>query len=62
LIYLRDPSVKVDKSVRRNAFQVCVHNDELYRRTAEDLMLKCLGSDQVRVIMGEIYEDICGTH
>jgi hypothetical protein len=30
LIYLRDPSAKVDKSVRRSAFQVCVHNDELY--------------------------------
>jgi hypothetical protein len=42
LIYLHDPSAKVDKSVRRSAFQVCVHNDELYRRTTEDLLLKCL--------------------
>jgi hypothetical protein len=46
LIYLRDPSAKVDKSVRQSAFQVCVHNDELYRRTAEDLLLKCLGFDK----------------
>jgi hypothetical protein len=49
LIYLRDPNAKVDKSVRRSAFQVCVHNDELYRKTVEDLLLKCLGSDQTRV-------------
>jgi hypothetical protein len=62
LIYLRDPSAKVDKSVPRSAFQVCVHNDELYRRTVEDLLLKCLGSDQARVAMGEIHEGICGTH
>jgi hypothetical protein len=62
LIYLRHPSAKVDKSVRRSAFEVCVHNDELYRRTAEDLLLKCLGSDQARVAMGEVHEGICGTH
>jgi hypothetical protein len=62
LIYLRDPSDKVDKSVRQSAFHVCVHNDELYRRTTEDLLLKCLGSDQARVAMGELHEGICGMH
>jgi hypothetical protein len=62
LIYLRDPSAKVDKSVRQSAFQLCVHNDELYRWTAEDLLLKCLGSDQARVAMREVQEGICGTH
>jgi hypothetical protein len=61
LIYLCDLIAKVDKSVRRTAFQVCVHNDELYRRTAEDLLLKCLGSDQARVAMGEVHGGICGT-
>jgi hypothetical protein len=29
-----------------------LHNDELYRRTVEDLLLKCLGSTQVRVAIG----------
>ena len=36
--------------------------DEFYRRTAEDLLLKCLDSDQTRVAMGEVHEDICGTN
>jgi hypothetical protein len=62
LIYLRDPSAKVDKSVQRSAFQVCVHNDELYRRTTGDLLLKWLGSDKARVAMGEVHEGIYGTH
>jgi hypothetical protein len=61
-IYLCDPSAKVNKSVRESVFQVCVHNDEFYRRTAEDLLLKCLGSDQARVAMGEVHKGICGTH
>jgi hypothetical protein len=62
LAYLRDPSAKVDKSVRWSAFKYVLHNDELYRRTAEDLLLKCLDSDQARVAMGEVHEGICGTH
>jgi hypothetical protein len=62
LIYLRDPSAKVDKSVWQSAFQVCVHNDELYQMTVEDLLLKCLRSDQARVTMEEVHEGICGTH
>jgi hypothetical protein len=60
--YLRDPNAKVDKSVRRSAFKYILHNDDLYRRTANDLLLKCLGSDQARVAMGEVHEVICGTH
>jgi hypothetical protein len=58
LRYLRDPSAKIDKCVRRSAFKYVLDNDELYRRTAEDLLLKCLGSDQARVAMGEVHEGI----
>jgi hypothetical protein len=39
-----------------------LHNDELYRRITEDLLLKCLGSDQARVAMREVHEGIYGTH
>jgi hypothetical protein len=62
LAYLRDPSAKVDKSVWRSAFKYMLYNNELYRRTAEDLLLKCLGSAQARVAMGEVHEGICDTH
>jgi hypothetical protein len=62
LRYLHDSSARIDKSVRQSAFKYVLHNDELYRRTAENLLLKCLGSDQARVAMGEVNEGICGTH
>jgi hypothetical protein len=39
-----------------------LYNDELYGRTAKDFLLKCLGPDQARVAVGEVYEGICGTH
>ena len=43
-------------------FKYVLINDELYRRTAEDLLLKCLDPDQARAAMGEVHEGICGTH
>ena len=62
LRYLRDPNAKIDKDVRWSAFKYALHNDELYQRTAEDLLLKCLGSDQSRVAVGEVHKGIYGMH
>jgi hypothetical protein len=44
------------------AFKYILIDNELYRRTTEDVLLKCLDSDQARVVMGEVHEGICGTH
>jgi hypothetical protein len=37
-------------------------DNTLSRRTIDGLLLKCLGSDQSRIAMGEVHEGICGTH
>ena len=60
--YLRDPGRGAERNIRRLAFKYVLIDDELYRRTAEDLLLKCLDSDQACVSMGEVHEGICGTH
>jgi len=60
--YLRDPGRGAERNIRRLAFKYVLIDDEFYRRTAEDLLLKCLDSDQARVAMGEVHEGICGTH
>jgi hypothetical protein len=60
--HLRDPSAKVEKSVRWSVFKFVLHNDKLYRRNAEDLLLKCLGFDQARIAMREVHKDVCGKH
>jgi hypothetical protein len=39
-----------------------VLDNTLYRRTIDDLLLKCLGSDQSKIATGEVQEGICGTH
>ena len=60
--YLRDPGRGAERNIRRTEFKYVLVNDELYRRTAEDLLLKCLDSDQAKVAMGEVHEGISDTH
>jgi hypothetical protein len=35
---------------------------ELYRRTIDGVLLKCLSGEQIKVAMGEVHEGMCGTH
>jgi hypothetical protein len=48
--------------VRWQALKYVVLDNTLYCRTIDGLLLKCLGSDQSKIAMGEVHEGICGTH
>ena len=60
--YLRNPSVRIDRNVRRTTFKYVSMSDELYRRTVDVILLKCLGPSDAILAMAEVYEGICGTH
>jgi hypothetical protein len=60
--YLQDPSKRADRTVRRMAFKYVLMDNDLYCRTVDGILLKCLNEDQSRVSMGEVHEGICGTH
>ena len=62
MTYLNDPDHGAERNIRRLAFKYILINDELYCRTAKDVLLKCLDSDQARVTIGEVHEGICGTY
>jgi ribonuclease HI len=59
---LQDPSKRADRSVRWMAFKYVLMDNDLYCRTVDGILLKCLNEDQSRVSMGEVHEGICGTH
>jgi ribonuclease HI/transposase InsO family protein len=60
--YLQDPNIPTDRKIRRYALKFTLIDNELYRRTVDGVLLKCLGEDDARVAMGEVHEGICGTH
>jgi hypothetical protein len=37
-------------------------NNTLYCQIINGLLLKCLDLNQSKIAMGEVHEDICGTH
>ena len=62
IAYLKDSGRGAERKIRRLAFKYILVDNELYRRTADDVLLKYLGIYQAHVAMGEVHEGICGTH
>jgi hypothetical protein len=60
--YLENPSHVYDRKVQRQALKYVMLDNNLYRQTIDGLLLKCLGSDQSRIAMGEVHEGIYVTH
>jgi hypothetical protein len=60
--YLDNPGHIADTKVRQRALKYIVVDNTLYCRTIDGLLLRCLGSDQSKIAMGEVHEGICGTH
>jgi hypothetical protein len=60
--YLQNLSVRTDRNVRRTTFKYVLISDELYLRTGNDVLLKCLGPGDAILDMAEVHEGIYGTH
>jgi len=60
--YLKDPSKKVERRIRFQATKYVLLEDELYYRTIDGILLRCLGDDEAKSLMGEIHEGVCGAH
>jgi len=60
--YLKDLSKKVERHVRFQATKYVLHGEELYYRTIDEVLLKCLSDDEAKSLMGEIHEGVCGAH
>jgi len=60
--YLKNPSKKVERRVRFQATKYVFLEDELYYRTFDGVLLKSIGNDEGKSLMGEIHEGVCGAH
>jgi hypothetical protein len=58
--YLRDPSKKVERRIRFQATKYVLLEDELYYRTIDGVLLRCISGDESKSLMGEIHEGVCG--
>ena len=60
--YLKNPSQKVSKKLRYKSIKYVLLDDQLYYKTIDWVLLKCLNSEDAKVLMGEVHERVCGAH
>jgi len=60
--YLRDPSQKVTRKLRYKLAKYVLLDEQLYYKTVNGVLLKCLNEEEAKVLMGEVHEGICGAH
>jgi hypothetical protein len=59
LVYIRDPRKTTDKKIKRQELKYTSLDDDLYRRTIDDVLQKCLGKEQANVVVWETHDGIC---
>ena len=60
--YLRNSSQKVTRKLRYKSAKYVLLDDQLYYKTVDRVLLKCLNQEEAMVLMGEVHEGICGAH
>jgi transposase InsO family protein len=60
--YLKDLAWGAPKRIRYKAMKYILTGDNMFYRTLERLLLKCLGPTEVNRLLHEVHEGACGTH
>jgi hypothetical protein len=56
---IRDTGKTTDKKVKQQVLKYMSIDDELYRRTIDGVLLKCLGEEQAKVAVSEVHDGVC---
>jgi hypothetical protein len=59
---IRDPRKTMDKKVKQQVLKYTSLDDDLYQRTIDGVLLKCMGEEQAKVAVREVHDEICGAH
>jgi hypothetical protein len=59
---IRDPRKTTDKKVKWQVLKYMSLYDDLYQRTIDDVLLKCLGEEQAKVAVQKVHDGIYGAH
>ncbi|KAK1606476.1 hypothetical protein QYE76_030149 [Lolium multiflorum] len=60
--YLKDSARGAPKRIRYKAMKYVLIGDDMFYRTLEGLLLKCLGPTESNRLLHEVHEGACGTH
>jgi len=60
--YLKNLSQKVSRKLRYKALKFVVLDDQLYYKSIDGVLLKCLNQEEARKMMCEVHEGLFGAH
>jgi hypothetical protein len=60
--YLEDPSRKVSRKLRYKAIKFFLLDGRLFYKSLDGVMLQCLGQEEVKKMMSEVHNGLCGAH
>ncbi|XP_059650003.1 uncharacterized protein LOC132295729 [Cornus florida] len=63
IMFLQNPNIKADRSIKRKAINFVLLDGDLYRKGLEDgLLLQCISKEESLQVMAEVHEGSCGAH
>ncbi|KAI5313602.1 hypothetical protein L3X38_042778 [Prunus dulcis] len=62
MTYLQYPTLPSEKRVRIMATNYLMWNEDLVRKSKDEVLLRCFGKTEYMKVMGETHEGICGAH
>jgi hypothetical protein len=60
--YLTYPARGAPRKIRHRAMKYVLIGDNMFYRTLEGLLLKCLGRTEANWLLHKVHEGACGTH
>ena len=60
--YLKDPAANTERKVKYRALSYVLIGNELFKKTPEGVLLKCLGEIEAYLALVNVHSGACGAH
>ncbi|XP_058767999.1 uncharacterized protein LOC131641716 [Vicia villosa] len=60
--YLKDPSKDTERKIKYRALSYFLMGNELFKKTPEGILLKCLGETKAYLALSSVHSGTCGAH
>ncbi|XP_058726440.1 uncharacterized protein LOC131597789 [Vicia villosa] len=60
--YVRDTSTDTERKIKYRALSYLLMGNELFKKTPEGILLKCLGESEAYLALSGVHSGVCGAH
>ncbi|XP_058759340.1 uncharacterized protein LOC131632610 [Vicia villosa] len=60
--YLKEPSIDTKKKIKYRALSYFLMGNELFKKTPEGILLKCIGETEAYLALSSVHSGTCGAH